>query len=1077
MTDSSSSPCPCGDPADPQVVTNPPGLDQISYQVDDFTGFRRAMLRPLPGEQAIGAWRPAPGDLGLQVLEWWAYLAQILVFYNERNANESYLRTATWPGSLANLVALLGYQPGPGIAATGSVAVTRTTAYPNEPLIIPAGMQLSSVATPGVAAQAFEVSTGTSFPGVSGIPVTLAPDTSLHVNADGTPQSVLLAGRVSGIKAGDQLLLAESGFAGADDNWALVTVGSVTPSPDQGTGTVNTLVSFSSGSWGPTTPPATSAITYSPGSRPVAEQPRVTFAERAGAAGEAAASSVHFDVPSSYHWTPGPYHWTSGPQPAAPASLPSTSYQLLRPAATAALWNLSSSGANQAAVVPGPPVQVHLSAAVRAISPGDTVLFEGGDGSPLALGVVTGVSEQFFAVPYPGSASTSLPSPWTDTDVGAPAVPGSASFANGVFTVAGAGADIWGGSDQFNYVWQTLTGEGSIVARVTSQSDTSSWAKCGVIVKQSTQAGSAYALLAVTPGNGMAFQYGYADTVAGGAYSFPDAWLKLTWNGSGVSAYTSSDGNGWTKVGDSQTINMSAPVTIGLFACSHNAGAASTATFDNVSVTPPGSSSSLGIPVAHTVLTLALTQQDATALSGVTDASTVAVRYAFKAAGTLIGVPAPTLDGLPATVTVPASWPAPSVPATAFLQDATGAGVPVLVSGAGPDQVTLTGAGAPPATITTPLAVPLQLLLDVVPVSRGTTVTGEVIGSGNAALINQSFTLAKSPLTYLASGSEPAAQLTVYVNGIAWQQVTSFYGQPPGAQVYVITRSADQSVTTITFGDGVNGARLTSGAGNVVATYRYGSGAASPPAGRLTAISQPQPNLASIQNPVAVSGGQDPQAAADVRADAPASVFTFGRAISAIDYEVIAAQAPGVSRVTAYWTFDGAQQRTVVTVYVGDNQAAVTAATAALAGSDDPNRPVQVLAATPIDISLSCTLVVAADRQVPAVVAAATAAICDGAGGLFSPASMGIGQRLYRSAIDAALTVPGVIAVHNLDVTWPQALSDFLILERRLDEFFDPGEGSFFDLPADSISIIGVQGAQGGQGAQGVQGVQGVNAG
>ena len=266
----------------------------------------------------------------------------------------------------------------------------------------------------------------------------------------------------------------------------------------------------------------------------------------------------------------------------------------------------------------------------------------------------------------------------------------------------------------------------------------------------------------------------------------------------------------------------------------------------------------------------------------------------------------------------------------------------------------------------------------------------------------------------------------------------------------------------------MNGARLPSGTGNVVANYRYGSGAASPPAGRLTTISQPQPNLASVQNPVAVSGGQDPQAAADVRTDAPASVFTFGRTVSAVDYEVIAAQAPGVSRVTAYWTFDGAEQRTVVTLYVGDDQAAVTAAAAALAGSDDPNRPVQVLAATPLSLSLSCTLVVAADRQVPAVVAAATAAISGGAGGLFSPASMGIGKRVYRSAIDAALTVPGVLAVHNLDVIWPRSLGRFGLLERRLDEFFDPGEGSFFDLPAASISIVGVLG---------VEGVAGVSAG
>ena len=170
----------------------------------------------------------------------------------------------------------------------------------------------------------------------------------------------------------------------------------------------------------------------------------------------------------------------------------------------------------------------------------------------------------------------------------------------------------------------------------------------------------------------------------------------------------------------------------------------------------------------------------------------------------------------------------------------------------------------------------------------------------------------------------------------------------------MVSRSPDQTVTTVTFGDGVNGARLTSGTGNVAATYRYGSGAASPPAGRLTTISQPQPNLASIRNPVAVSGGADPQAANDVRANAPASVFTFGRAISAVDYEVVASQAPGVSRVAAYWTFDGTAQRTLVTVYVGDDQAAAAAASAALAAADDPNRPVSVRRATPVELGLAC---------------------------------------------------------------------------------------------------------------------------
>jgi predicted phage baseplate assembly protein len=352
---------------------------------------------------------------------------------------------------------------------------------------------------------------------------------------------------------------------------------------------------------------------------------------------------------------------------------------------------------------------------------------------------------------------------------------------------------------------------------------------------------------------------------------------------------------------------------------------------------------------------------------------------------------------------------------------------------------------------------PIELLLDVVAVSRGTSVTGEVLGSGNAALGGQSFTLLKSPLTYLASGNGAISTLAVYVDGVEWREVPSFYDQPAGAKVFVVSRSPDQTVTTVTFGDGVEGARLTSGAGNVTANYRYGAGAASPAAGRLTTISQPQPGLASISNPVAVFPGADAQSTGSVRANAPASVFTFGRAISADDYRMVALEAPGVKRATASWTFDGATQRSLVNIYVGDDSAAVAAATAALAGAEDPNRPVSVLAADPVDLGLTCTLVVAADRQNAAVVEAATAAISDPDVGLFSPAHMGIGQRLYRSAVAAALMVPGVVAVQNLAVTWLADGGRFEpLLVRILDEVFDPGEGAFFRLLRNDVAITGV---------------------
>jgi regulation of enolase protein 1 (concanavalin A-like superfamily) len=184
-----------------------------------------------------------------------------------------------------------------------------------------------------------------------------------------------------------------------------------------------------------------------------------------------------------------------------------------------------------------------------------------------------------------------LPSPWSDADIGAPTPAGSATYAGSVFTINGGGNDIWGTAggnlDQFNYVSQPLTNTSeTITARVTSQTNSSAWAKAGIMIKQSTTAGSPYALLAVTPGNGITFQYNYNGSVGGGAYTFPNGWLRLSLAAGTVTAYSSANGSTWTKVG-STPLTLTSPATIGLFVCSHNAGALSTATIDNVSLTSP----------------------------------------------------------------------------------------------------------------------------------------------------------------------------------------------------------------------------------------------------------------------------------------------------------------------------------------------------------------------------------------------------------------------------------------------------------------------------------------------------------
>lgn len=184
------------------------------------------------------------------------------------------------------------------------------------------------------------------------------------------------------------------------------------------------------------------------------------------------------------------------------------------------------------------------------------------------------------------AVNTALPTGWTDTDVGSPGIAGSAQYSGGVFTVEGSGDDIWQNADEFNYAYQTVSGNASIVARVTAQANTDPWAKSGVMIKQSTTAFSNYADLFVTPGNGVHFQSDFTSDQAGGAANLPE-WLKLTRAGGTITAYTSPDGNTWTQVGSPVTISLTDPITIGLFVCAHNGSAAlNTSSFDNVTVTP-----------------------------------------------------------------------------------------------------------------------------------------------------------------------------------------------------------------------------------------------------------------------------------------------------------------------------------------------------------------------------------------------------------------------------------------------------------------------------------------------------------
>ncbi|GIJ56553.1 ABC transporter permease subunit [Virgisporangium aurantiacum] len=156
---------------------------------------------------------------------------------------------------------------------------------------------------------------------------------------------------------------------------------------------------------------------------------------------------------------------------------------------------------------------------------------------------------------------------------------------------------------QFRFVHQPLTGDGSITARVASQQDTGPLTRAGVMIRSSTEPDSTYAALAVTP-SGVRLQVDFGPdgvTRTGGG----PRWLRLTRAGSTVAAAESADGVTWTTV---RTVDLAAlppDAQVGLFVTSPgtktrtvrvSAGATSsgpeivqsTATFDNVTVTPAG---------------------------------------------------------------------------------------------------------------------------------------------------------------------------------------------------------------------------------------------------------------------------------------------------------------------------------------------------------------------------------------------------------------------------------------------------------------------------------------------------------
>lgn len=242
----------------------------------------------------------------------------------------------------------------------------------------------------------------------------------------------------------------------------------------------------------------------------------------------------------------------------------------------------------------------------------------------------------------------------------------------------------------------------------------------------------------------------------------------------------------------------------------------------------------------------------------------------------------------------------------------------------------------------------LQVHANVARVSHGETVS-QVLGSGDGAVPFQRMTLRRGPLTYVSSDdpSGSRSSLEVRVDGVRWHEQASLDGAQPADRSYVV-RLEEDGTAVVTFGDGVTGARLPTGAENVVATYRTGIGSpGSLDAHQLSLLPRRPQGISRAINPVPTADWADPETMNSARTVAPLRTRTLDRAVTVADHEDAAAGFAGVTLARADSVWDGRTDVVAVSVLGADGvpagQTLLGSLRSALRGMRDPGTPLAVL--------------------------------------------------------------------------------------------------------------------------------------
>ncbi len=187
------------------------------------------------------------------------------------------------------------------------------------------------------------------------------------------------------------------------------------------------------------------------------------------------------------------------------------------------------------------------------------------------------------------SPAASLPAPWQVIDLGAIGVTGSASATGGVYTIAGAGI-LGGTADSLRFLYQAMSGDGEIRARLSSVQNTSTNARVGVVIRESLIPGARYAFVGVSPDGTIRSQNRSSTSTAGTAATYgvgtpPNIWARLVRSNNTFYGYSSADGTTWASAG-SVPIAMATNIYFGFALASGQTNLLNTSVFSGTVVVP-----------------------------------------------------------------------------------------------------------------------------------------------------------------------------------------------------------------------------------------------------------------------------------------------------------------------------------------------------------------------------------------------------------------------------------------------------------------------------------------------------------